>query len=44
MSRSVGTATVAVADHLPVPLDGEFAFGLELIVDGLTQALQRCSP
>jgi AcrR family transcriptional regulator len=34
-------ATVAVADHIPVPLDDEFAFGLELIVDGLTQALQR---
>jgi AcrR family transcriptional regulator len=34
-------ATVTVADHIPVPLDDEFAFGLELIVDGLTQALQR---
>lgn len=34
-------ATVAVADHLPVRLDDEFAFGLELIIDGLTQALQR---
>jgi TetR/AcrR family transcriptional regulator, tetracycline repressor protein len=34
-------ATVTVADNLPVPLDDEFAFGLELIVDGLTQALQR---
>lgn len=34
-------ATVVVADHIPVPLDDEFAFGLELIVDGLTQALQR---
>jgi AcrR family transcriptional regulator len=32
-------ATVKVADHLPVPLDDEFAFGLELIIDGLTQAL-----
>lgn len=32
-------ATVAVADHLPVPLGDEFAFGLELIVDGLSQAL-----
>lgn len=37
-------ATVAVAEHIPVPLDDEFAFGLELIVDGLTQSLQRCSP
>ncbi len=34
-------ATVAVADHLPVPFDKEFDFGLELLVDGLTQALQR---
>jgi AcrR family transcriptional regulator len=32
-------ATVAVADNLPVPLEDEFAFGLDLIVDGLTQAL-----
>ena len=32
-------ATVKVADHLPVPLDDEFAFGLELIIDGLTQTL-----
>lgn len=31
-------ATVKVADHLPVPLEDEFAFGLELIIDGLTQA------
>lgn len=28
-------ATVAVADELPVPLEEEFAFGLQLIVDGL---------
>jgi AcrR family transcriptional regulator len=28
-------ATVAVADHLPVPLDQEFAFGLRRIVAGL---------
>ena len=34
-------ATVKVADHLPVPLDDEFAFGLELIVDGLTRQLPR---
>ncbi len=34
-------ATVKVADHLPVPLDDEFAFGLELIIDGLTQTLAR---
>ena len=30
-------ATFSVAGHLPVPLDEEFAFGLELIIDGLTQ-------
>lgn len=34
-------ATITVADSLPVPLEEEFAFGLELIIDGLTQALQR---
>jgi AcrR family transcriptional regulator len=34
-------ATVSVAHHLPVPWEDEFAFGLELIVDGLTQALEH---
>jgi AcrR family transcriptional regulator len=34
-------ATVKVADSLPVPLEDEFAFGLELIIDGLTQQLPR---
>ena len=34
-------ATVSVADHLPVPLEDEFGFGLELIVDGLDQLLDR---
>lgn len=34
-------ATISVADSLPVPLDDEFAFGLELIIDGLTQTLAR---
>jgi hypothetical protein len=34
-------ATVAVADSLPVPWEEEFAFGLELLVDGLTQQLPR---
>jgi AcrR family transcriptional regulator len=34
-------ATVKVADSLPVPLGDEFAFGLELIIDGLTQTLAR---
>jgi TetR/AcrR family transcriptional regulator, tetracycline repressor protein len=33
-------AIVVVADHIPVPPDDEFGFGLELIVDGLTQALR----
>lgn len=30
-------ATTRVADHLPVPLEDEFEFGLELIINGLTQ-------
>jgi hypothetical protein len=30
-------ATASVADHLPVPLEQEFAFGLELIINGLSQ-------
>ncbi|MGA8331929.1 MAG: TetR/AcrR family transcriptional regulator C-terminal domain-containing protein [Mycobacterium sp.] len=34
-------ATLTVADSLPVPFEDEFAFGLDLIVEGLTQALQR---
>ena len=34
-------ATLAVADSLPVPLEDEFAFGLDLIVEGLTQTLRR---
>jgi AcrR family transcriptional regulator len=34
-------ATMTVADHIPVPLEDEFAFGLELIVSGLTQQLRR---
>jgi AcrR family transcriptional regulator len=34
-------ATVKVADSLPVPLEDEFAFGLELIIDGLTQMPAR---
>jgi hypothetical protein len=37
-------ATVAVADHLPVPLEEEFAFGLELIIDGLDRLVDRQSP
>jgi len=34
-------ATRTVADSLPVPFEDEFAFGLDLIVEGLTQALRR---
>lgn len=30
-------ATASVADHLPVPLQQEFAFGLELLIEGLNQ-------
>lgn len=30
-------ATVAVADEFPVPLEDEFAFGLDLIISGLSQ-------
>jgi hypothetical protein len=37
-------ATVAVADHLPVPLEDEFAFGLELIIDGLARLVDRQRP
>ena len=37
-------ATVAVADHLPVPFDEEFDFGLELIVNGLAAALTHETP
>jgi AcrR family transcriptional regulator len=39
LDRAQFPATVKVSDHLPVPLDDEFAFGLELIIDGLTQTL-----
>jgi len=31
-------ATVKVADSLPVPFEDEFAFGLELLIDGLASA------
>ncbi|WP_230862459.1 TetR/AcrR family transcriptional regulator [Amycolatopsis camponoti] len=34
-------ATRATADSLPVPLEAEFAFGLDLIVDGLRQLHAR---
>jgi TetR/AcrR family tetracycline transcriptional repressor len=34
-------ATHAVADHLPVPLEEEFALGLELMIDGLAKMRRR---
>ena len=34
-------ATLRVADHMPVPLEVEFEFGLELVIDGLTQFQRR---
>jgi AcrR family transcriptional regulator len=34
-------ATVSVADHLPVPLEEEFTFGLELLINGLNQIAQQ---
>ncbi|MGH3967800.1 MAG: TetR/AcrR family transcriptional regulator, partial [Mycobacterium sp.] len=37
LDASLFPATVAVADWLPVPLADEFAFGLELIIEGLSQ-------
>ena len=37
---SVFPATVAAADFLPVPLEDEFAFGLELLVEGLCRQLE----
>ncbi|MFJ9249635.1 TetR/AcrR family transcriptional regulator [Streptomyces sp. NPDC101776] len=34
---SLFPATAAVADWLPVPLEDEFTFGLELVLDGLSR-------
>jgi AcrR family transcriptional regulator len=34
-------ATGAVADHVPVPLEDEFSFGLELLISGLDQRVNR---
>jgi AcrR family transcriptional regulator len=36
---SVFPATVAVADFLPLPLEDEFAFGLDLLAEGLSRQL-----
>jgi len=33
----------SVAEHLPVPLEQEFAFGLELIINGLTQLTPKAA-
>lgn len=37
LDTSLFPATVAVADSLPVPLEEEFTFGLELMVNGLRE-------
>lgn len=37
LDPQVFPATVSVADHLPVPLEQEFTFGLELLINGLSQ-------
>ncbi|MBV8788548.1 MAG: TetR/AcrR family transcriptional regulator C-terminal domain-containing protein [Mycobacterium sp.] len=37
LDRDLFPATAAVAKHLPVPLEDEFAFGLDLIIGGLAQ-------
>jgi AcrR family transcriptional regulator len=34
-------ATLAVAEHIPVPLQSEFSFGLELLISGLEARLSR---
>ena len=41
LSSAEYPATLAVADSLPVPLEDEFAFGLELIINGLRQLHTR---
>lgn len=41
LSSAEFPATLAVADSLPVPLEDEFAFGLELIINGLRQLHAR---
>lgn len=34
-------ATIAVAEHVPVPLAEEFSFGLDLLISGLDQRVNR---
>jgi TetR/AcrR family transcriptional regulator, tetracycline repressor protein len=41
VDRAEFPATIRVADHMPVPLEEEFEFGLELIINGLTQLQRR---
>ena len=41
LDKSRFPATVAVAKSLPVPLEDEFAFGLELILEGLAELHDR---
>jgi hypothetical protein len=40
LDPSLFPATVAVADSMPVPLEDEFAFGLDLILTGLSDRLR----
>jgi AcrR family transcriptional regulator len=44
LDPGVFPATHTVADYLPVPLDEEFALGLELIIDGLAKVSRRARP
>lgn len=41
---SVFPATVAASDFLPVPLEDEFAFGLDLLAEGLSRQLDAPGP
>ncbi|OBH04322.1 TetR family transcriptional regulator [Mycobacterium sp. E2699] len=41
LDTHVFPATAAVAEHLPVPLEDEFEFGLQLIIDGLARRLEQ---
>ncbi|WP_268793875.1 hypothetical protein [Mycolicibacterium mucogenicum] len=41
MSAPAHPAIAAVAGHLPAGPDREFSLGLELILDGLTQLLDK---
>jgi TetR/AcrR family transcriptional regulator, tetracycline repressor protein len=44
LDPQVFPATRTVADYLPVPLDEEFALGLELVIDGLAKINCRARP